>query len=522
MNKVISLTFSDDRNTPEQMNLFISSLPSFHRFTQLQSLTLSKIHSYDTIVKLLNEFHHLYNLIHLNFYFYSFSNSSIDLQLIIDTIWSLPKLTYCYFDFTIIEQSTFCLPRVISSSLKYLYLLKNKLQWNQVNRLFQYTPELKHLSILNEPAIHDNYILLPPPSLVKLKFYCPDKSIALKFDLVLQNMSNLRYLHICIKHSLINGYKWEQIIRTHLPKLKIFRLRMNKAFFNNPNIQLQKQADRLINSFRSSFWINERQWFFRCFTWRKIIVLHTLCSACNYHGEIIPDFWQSTSPHDNQQQFHNEITSIGSETFLNKLVSLNICLSNIDRLNIELPFNEKIWSIVLNFNQLRSLTVSSHTDTFQSELQTLLDRASHLRTLRLNQDASLPLQLSLFNYTNASVRELNLFGCDYCFNEEECILFSRSPLGVQCEVLLIEVNNRETIIHLVKNMMKLRALYVYYDDGMNWENLKMKTAAQYDECQKKARQMINQLVQWLKDHLPSTYLVVNDSHYGSNVILIWI
>jgi len=121
-----------------------------------------------------------------------------------------------------------------------------------------------------------------------------------------------------------------------------------------------------------------------------------------------------------------------------------------------------------------------------------------------------------------SVRELNLFGRDYCFNEEECILFSRSPLGVQCEVLSIEVNNRETIIQLIKHMMKLRALNIRCDDGMNWENLKMKTAAEYDECHKKARLMMDQLVQWLKDHLPSTYMIVNDPYYGSNVISIWI
>ena len=155
-------------------------------------------------------------------------------------------------------------------------------------------------------------------------------------------------------------------------------------------------------------------------------------------------------------------------------------------------------------------------------MQTLLDRAPHLRTLSFNQDASLPLQMSLFKYTNASVRELNLRDCNYCFNEEECITLSRSSLGIQCEVLSIRVNNRESIINLVKNMINLRALNVKYDDGINWENLKMKTAAHVDECHKKARQMIDQLVQWLKDHLPSTYLVVNDPHYGSNVISIWI
>jgi hypothetical protein len=67
-----------------------------------------------------------------------FSNVSADLQLIIDQIWSLPKLIYCHFDLYINEEPTFCLPTIISSSLKYLYLPKSKLQWNQINQLFLY------------------------------------------------------------------------------------------------------------------------------------------------------------------------------------------------------------------------------------------------------------------------------------------------------------------------------------------------------------------------------------------------
>ena len=205
--------------------------------------------------------------------------------------------------------------------------------------------------MLNEPSIHDNYILFPLPTLIKLHFYCPDKSIASKLDVVLQNMSNLRHLYIRIKHSLINGHQWEQIIRNYLPKLKIFRLKMNKAFFNNPNIELHEQVDKLIDSFRSSFWINEHQWFVRCFTWSKIIVLHTLCNAYNYYGCIIPDSWQSTYPHDNQQQFYNKITSIYRNIFYQP-ISSNICLSNIEYLNMKLPINDQFWSIVSSLNQL--------------------------------------------------------------------------------------------------------------------------------------------------------------------------
>ncbi len=43
-----------------------------------------------------------------------------------------------------------------------------------------------------------------------------------------------------------------------------------------------------------------------------------------------------------------------------------------------------------------------------------------------------------------------------------------------------------------------------------------------DEYHYKEIQTRNQLVQWLKDHLPSIYLVVNNSQYGHNTITIWI
>ncbi len=64
-------------------------------------------------------------------------------------------------------------------------------------------------------------------------------------------------MNVTTTHKLINGHQWEQIIRNHLPKLKTFRLKMQRIFRDNSNIQ--QQADELLDSFRSSFWIDERQ-----------------------------------------------------------------------------------------------------------------------------------------------------------------------------------------------------------------------------------------------------------------------
>jgi hypothetical protein len=42
-------------------------------------------------------------------------------------------------------------------------------------------------------------------------------------------------------------------------------------------------------------------------------------------------------------------------------------------------------------------------------------------------------------HINASLRQLNIQYNIAYFNEEECLAFSRSPLGNQCEVISINV-----------------------------------------------------------------------------------
>ena len=67
--RVISLTLSNDADTPEQINLFFSYIQSFNQFTYLQSLSLSTIRSYQTLIKLITECQHLSNLNYFEFYF---------------------------------------------------------------------------------------------------------------------------------------------------------------------------------------------------------------------------------------------------------------------------------------------------------------------------------------------------------------------------------------------------------------------------------------------------------------------
>ena len=149
--------------------------------------------------------------------------------------------------------------------------------------------------------------------------------------------------------------------------------------------------------------------------------------------------------------------------FLIKPIPSTTHLSNIETLRIKFPINDQFRSAVTNLNQLNTFRVSSYVDTFQYQLQSLLDRALNLCSLTIHKDVSLPLQTSLFKNAYVSVRRLNLISYNYYFSEE-CIILTRSSLVIKCEVLSVLIKNDECIVKLVKNMTKLRALNARCDD----------------------------------------------------------
>ena len=114
---------------------------------------------------------------------------------------------------------------------------------------------------------------------------------------------------------------------------------------------------------------------------------------------------------------------------------------------------------------------------------------------------------------------MDLHKCYHCFNEEECLTWSRSPLGIQCEALFIWLNNRQSITNLVRNMINLRALNIYWNDDKVFQHSQQTN--NNDENHNKKRQVLDELVQWLKDRLPPTCMIVNDSDKINNV-RIWI
>ncbi|CAF1438215.1 unnamed protein product, partial [Rotaria sordida] len=495
-NRIIAVSLTGDDDTPEQINLFLSYIKSFNEFIQLRTLSLYYVRSYETLMKILNQCHHLCYLTHLNISDCYFRANQVDFQLLINSIWSLPKLIHCNFAIETEEQKLFFTPTKISLSLQSISVGINELKLNQINQLFKSTPRLKQFYVSLDPSSYGDYkpYILSTLIHLKISMFNVVESLIIK---MFQSTPNLCRLSVDLLFKLIDGHRWEQIIRNYLPKLRVFRLKMQQTRIFNQN--MEEHANELLKSFQNSFWIDEHQWFVRCLIQTNTIVFYTLSKPFHYCEDELPRSLISTLPHDDHQDFYNNITNINNGTFFDQSILPHIRLTNINYLCIKLSINDQFWSVVPTLNRLRSLAVSSHVDTCHSQLQNLLDRAPNLHHLCIHHDTTVPIQMSLFRYTNTPVRQLNLTDYNRYFNEEECIKLSHSPLGIQCEVLSIMVTNRESIIYLIKNMMNLRSLQIQCEDEKNCEDL-VEIEKNDESCDEKLENK-DELIEWLKDRL---------------------
>jgi hypothetical protein len=137
----------------------------------------------------------------------------------------------------------------------------------------------------------------------------------------------------------------------------------------------------------------------------------------------------------------------------------------------------------------------------------------------MKQNASLPLLTSLFKFMDVVLRVFDLEDYNHQFNEEECMALTRSPLGIQCQILFIEVKNRESILILAQNMNNLQALHVKC--GNEKDSIDIPSTMNDNESHKKNTTKRDKIIEWLKYRLPSTCLVSKDPNTIS-YIRIWI
>lgn len=506
--KIKSLCFSNENDTPEQINRFYEHGFILQQFTHLQSLTLCRVRVGQMVNEIQLGLSQLLDLTHLILDGCNLGYDQSSALSLINTIWNLPKLTHCYFNDSLIfihDQGLFVPPTITSSSIQHLSILNIDDHEFKIADLFQRTPNLRHFSI-SIWAYCSNFTLSSSVlSITALKLIgC---SYSAMVDL-LKRVPNLCQLRVCIDH-YINGQGWEQVISNYVPKLKILQFNMGYRLDSNTNYE--EQIDEILNSFRSPFWLNTHRWFVQCECSLNNInnSIYTLPFTAKQFSIYNHIFLKSTYPQGNYQSSYECVRILDYTSHLSQESnSSQIQFSSIEEISIELPMMNHIWSSLLKFNQLTSMKVSSYhpTEDCIIQIQALLDCASRLSSLEIQWKSVTSLESVLFKIKSSSINHLKLLSYEQWFDTEQCLKLSRSPIGIQCEVLSIGIQSRTCILDLVNNMNKLRALTIECQD---------------DQWNQWSKSTEDGFLNWLREHLPAKCQVTNASRWESTVRL-WI
>ncbi len=514
INQVSSLYLSDDEtsNLPE---LLLFHGFTLDRFIHLQSLSLYNIHSMDQLNKITFQCRHLPHLIHLNIikcYFFQLEKSTA-LELL-NNIWSLSKLTHCNLNNIQTSKDYYYEISSISSSIQYLSIENNQCELRSLYHLFKCTPYLKRLctTITSYNLYEQLKFIIPLMNSLKLSF----RGTFITMQDLFQKMPNLNHLTIETFEIYLNGDLWKQAITNYLPMLKVFRLKMNLQFQEN-NCSMEEDIDQLLSTFRTAFWLVEHQWFVRCHwdpsdSLRKALV-YTLPYAFNefcYSNEFCS---KSTCLDEEDYWSYGRVqiislTNNGKTSFDSYSLLRSLHFPRIRHLDINIPFDDSFSLPFPSLHHLTSLDVFLNTDSNYYQLQTLIDQAPFLYSLKFRSIQR--LHHRLFQLTSKSIRRLDLIytplNHSNCFTNEDCSNLISSPLGLQCEVLLIRLNNRMNTIDLIEKMSNLRLLIFKCKDDNGFF---LSSSILRDE-----------LVQWLQEHFSSSYSIIRDPE--TFCIRVWI
>ncbi|CAF1338382.1 unnamed protein product [Rotaria sordida] len=507
---ISSLCLSDDDETPQLSEHLIPYNLTLDEFTHLKSLLLQKIHSSDIILNIITDCSYLSYLTHLKIIECHYTHDKNSKQLI-SNIWRLIKLTHCTLDIIFEYGLTFVGLSIISTSIKYLSIKNFIFSSIELNHLLKSTPYLQYLCItfFGESTNIELHRIHSVPLITNLKLHFNGSLNSLIN--ILQSMPNLLYLTIETGTINLNGNQWKKILIDYIPKIKKFRFLMKILLFKHHNIE--EQLEDFLNTFQTSFWLDEHQWFVRL-DWpkhaNKVFVIYTLPYCFNDTYVIYQNRWSKTTcPNVHDYNSYDRVTNVFYKGHIDNLIVFPVHYPNIRRLTLRLPFDNHFWSIIPTLDRLISLEVIETRENSRSEsqLKDLLNRAPRLDFLSV--DAMSFLLLAQSNITHDSLRRIQLkhyrTKTNRYMNVTQCSILADSLLGRQCEVLIIRIENRTIILDLINKMYNLRVLNCECQDD-NWTNNSLL-------CSK------DELVEWLRNSLPETYFI---SRYRSRLVRLWI
>ncbi|CAF4552830.1 unnamed protein product, partial [Rotaria sp. Silwood2] len=353
-------------------------------------------------------------------------------------LFNLLTLKYCKIEYETknYEHSlSLYFPKYDSSSIQYL-IINGRFSCKSLNNLLCSLPKLHHLSI--KSLVHSRgYLAIEDLSPIQLKYL---KYVSLKFDCIyFDNIEKIlkgffhyvQILRLTIKYdeAYLDAQRWEKLIISYLPYLRIFDINHQNSMINN-NLTYHDT----INQFNLSFW-TKKKWFFT--------------HQHNWTKRLNTGVFYSTNPYSKQ------ITNI----YLNYF-------PNVTHLTIKHYFQTSDDSIITTLKsiiplvQLTKLTIESD-DFSLEEIIELLRFIPNLYALRLNflsnkeTNAKLIKQNEKFQYVSKRNKIKNLDLCQCCsLNQIQLIVnlfpqleylktcMNRKEIGQIIKYLLSKTNNK--------------------------------------------------------------------------------
>ena len=189
-NEILSLDLSDDDEIPSQIHLFRQYNFRLNQFADLRSLTFEHIRHGEILVDILPECH---QIVHVNLTSCYFDCSANGIYRLMDQIWKLPSLIYCYLSLISRTETHVPIPTIVSRSIEHLTIIGAWIHLNELTNLSACTPRLRFLAFDYADSFQGNALGLQTiiPSLIELNLsYVGVESTLL--ENLLQHLPNLR------------------------------------------------------------------------------------------------------------------------------------------------------------------------------------------------------------------------------------------------------------------------------------------------------------------------------------------
>ncbi|CAF3747472.1 unnamed protein product [Rotaria sp. Silwood1] len=351
-NNVISLTLSNEEQTSNQIDFFIS-LVRLRQFTRLHSINL--LHINESQLNFILEQINLNSLTSFSFGIKQYDDRRINTMNNFLTSM-VSKSNFRKIEFNLTKERLSQISWPLDCSIQYLIVNQNVTMDNLLI-ILQCSPHL-HTIILKETL--DEII-----NHVSLKFASPIYFRQLT-SLTMENFRetvddlesfllltpSLVHLKLVGNRSMFDGKRWEQFIEINLPNLDKFEFYFD---YWSSDEKTSAYLELIIASFRTPFWIEHKKWFVNC-----ACDIKRSYTVYLYSIPICKSFLKYEVAMDKNSLF-NHMTTMDDNQFIKSDVNaLNLTLNKIlaDYIHEKLDLNSYICDLdPFNFSYLKNFNL---------------------------------------------------------------------------------------------------------------------------------------------------------------------